>query len=345
MSATTLPKLYLIQSKIDDSDWVVTVKTDANGNPFPRINRYYYDVMQYWAKEDVADARGGFRLKNPFDNLYLLAGSSQGGHVEMRALDTHNDEMIWRKENDDDWGCLNKHTDWEQKMQLSGDGPYNEDTAIIQYEYDRGSAHELWKLVEYTPDFGPTDVVYNEQAKTLILGDPIAAVVVPVTNQSTSAAFGTTLTLQTTHQKTMSHAVTDQTQRTLTTVSTFGAKFSVEKVFEVSEQGSVTASKTTSRTINDQSGTSDTITVTAAVTVSVPPGKSYQVSLMARHCSLTVPYTATITRSTPGRAGVPYQISGVYRFESAYRYDILVADAAAGTPVANAVTKADIIAS
>jgi hypothetical protein len=120
---------------------------------------------------------------------------------------------------------------------------------------------------------------------------------------------------------------------------TFGAKFSVEKVFEVSESGTVTETQSTSRTIGTQSSVSTTIDVSASANIVVAPGKNYNVSLMARRCTLTVPYTATVSRrAVDGKPGASYTITGTYRYENAYRYDIVVTDVGSGTPVAHAVS-------
>jgi hypothetical protein len=65
---------------------------------------------------------------------------------------------------------------------------------------------------------------------------------------------------------------------------------------------------------------------------------------MARKCILTMPYTATMTRKDAlGKPGKSYTINGTYRYENAYRYDILVTDVADGKPVADAVASPPLI--
>jgi hypothetical protein len=340
MSATTqtTPPLFLIQSKVDQSDWVLTVKGSGSSR-YVRLNHNSADESQLWLREEDA-ARGGFFLRNPFLDLCLRAGSSQGGGVTMAAKTMSDAELIWRKEGDADWGCLNKLSDWEQKLNIAGDGPYDDNSSIVQYEYDRGSDHEMWKLVQYEPNFGSTDVVYNEQSKAVVLGDPISAAVTNIENSSTTASVTTSVTLRTSVQKTMTHSVSDQTQHALTVAQKFGGKFSIDKVFEVSEEGSVTATRTTSRTVGDQTSNAETIDVSVSANVVVPAGKSYDVTLMVRHCTLTVPYTATITRRTvSGGAGTSYQINGTYQYTSAYRYDLKVTDKATQATVTNAVSQ------
>jgi hypothetical protein len=340
MSDTVSPTLYVIQSKINSSDWVLTVKGDNNDSL--RLNHNTVDPRQLWVREDDA-ARGGFFLRNPFVDRCLRAGSSQGGQLTMASKNMGDAEFIWRKEQGDNWGCLNKLSDWEQKMNVAGNGPYNENTPIIQFSYDRGSDHELWKLVQYDPNFGPTAVTYDEGAQHLALGEPITADVTNLDNRSSTARLNATVTLHTTTQKTETHSVSDTTQNTLSAAQTFGAKFSVEKVFEVSESGTVTATQSTSRTIGDQTSVSTTIDISASANIMVEPGKSYNVSLMARHCTLTVPYTATVTRrAVDGKPGASYTISGTYRYENAYRYDIIVMDTQGGAPVPLAVSSPKI---
>ena len=340
MSDAISPTLYVIQSKINSSDWVLTVKGDSNYSL--HLNHNTVDPRQLWVREEDA-ARGGFFLRNPFLDRCLRAGSSQGGTITMASKSMGDAELIWRKEQGDDWGCLNKLSDWEQKMNVAGNGPYDENTPIIQYEYDRGSDHELWKLVKYDPNFGPAVIIYEEGGQHLTLGDPITADVTNLDNRSSTARLNSTVTLRTTTQKTETHSVSDTTQNTLSLTQTFGAKFAIDKVFEVSESGSVTATQSTTRVIGDQSSVSDTIDISASANVMVEPGKNYNVSLMARHCTLTMPFTATITRrAIDGKPGASYTISGIYRFENAYRYDIVVADADNGAKVSQAVSSPTI---
>jgi hypothetical protein len=335
MSDAVSPTLYVIQSKISNSDWVLTAKPDDS---HVHLDHNAVDPRQLWVREDDA-ARGGFFLRNPFLDRCLRAGSSQGGQVTLAPKSMADAEFIWRKEQGDNWGCLNKLSDWEQKLNVAGNGPYNESTAIIQYGYDRGSDHELWKLVQYDPNFGPTAISYDTGRQQLVLGEPITADVTNLDNRSSTAQLNATVTLHTTAQKTETHSVSDTTQNTLAVALTFGAKFSIEKVFEVSESGTVTETQSTSRTVGSQSSVSTTIDISASANIVVAPGKNYNVSLMARRCTLTIPYTATVTRrAVNGKPGASYTISGTYRYENAYRYDVVVMDAGNGTSVPHAVS-------
>ena len=336
MSGTTAPPLLFIQSAINRSDWVLTVTGEA-GSYNLRLNHNAATERQLWLKEDDP-VRGGFFLRNPFLDLCLRAGSSQGGWVSMAAKTMDDPELLWRKENGDDWGCLNKLMDWEQKLNVAGDGPYDDGTPVIQYEWSGGGDNEYWKLASYDPNFGAADITYDEGAKTLVLGEPITAAVTALDNRSSTAALNSTVTLRTSEQKSYQHSVSDQTQRTLSVAQKFGAKFGIDKMFSVNEEGSVTATRSTTHTEINQTTATESVDVTVQAAVLVAPGKSYQVALMARHCTLTIPYTATVTRRTvAGRAGQSYTINGNYRFQGAYRYDILVTDPVARAAVQDAV--------
>ena len=74
MSDAISPTLYVIQSKINSSDWVLTVKGDSNYSL--HLNHNTVDPRQLWVREEDA-ARGGFFLRNPFLDRCLRAGSSQ----------------------------------------------------------------------------------------------------------------------------------------------------------------------------------------------------------------------------------------------------------------------------
>jgi hypothetical protein len=329
--------LYVIQSKIRNSDWGATEPLYQT----VRLAHNTVDERQLWHRE--ANARG-FILSNPFLKRCLRAGQSQGGIVTLAGYDNADQEFIWEKERGEDWGCLHKISDSEQKLNVAGDGPYNENTPIIQYEYDHGSDHELWKLVKYDPQFGPTDVTYDMDHRTLTLGDPVAAASTKVTNATSAGKVTETATLSTSSQKSVTHSVSESTQDIAAVAVSLGAKISFEKEFEVSTTEQITTTHSTGTTKGDAFSTTKGITVTASVNVTVEPGKTYDVWLMARKCILTMPYTATITRKDAvGKRGKSYTINGTYKHENAYRYDILVTDVADGKPVANAVSSPPII--
>jgi hypothetical protein len=56
MSDAVSPALYVIQSKIGNSDWVLTV---TNDNGYVHLDHNAVDQRQLWVREDDA-ARGGF---------------------------------------------------------------------------------------------------------------------------------------------------------------------------------------------------------------------------------------------------------------------------------------------
>jgi hypothetical protein len=65
-------------------------------------------------------------------------------------------EFIWHHEQgDDNWGCLNKHSDSEQKLNVRGDGPYDENTPIIQYGYDKGPPTSCGNWCDMTRNSAP----------------------------------------------------------------------------------------------------------------------------------------------------------------------------------------------
>lgn len=328
--------LYVIQSKIRNSDWVLTATAPTATAPLGvlRLGHNTVDQRQLWRLEENAR---GLVLRNPFLDLCLRAGKSQGGDVSMAKYDNADQEFIWVKERGDDWGCLHKISDSEQKLNVGGNGPYNENTPIIQYEYDKGSDHELWKLVQYDPEFGPSDITYDMTKRTLTLGEPVVGNATRVYNTTSTGKVVVTATVSVSTQKSITHSVSDATQNTMAVARTFGAKFSAEKVFEVSAGVTITETRSTGRTIGDTSGNSTTINATTSESITVEPGKAYDVWLMARRCTLTIPYTATIARKTiAGTPGESYPISGTYRYENAYRYDVLAADVTDSKPVAAA---------
>jgi hypothetical protein len=347
------PQLYVVQSKIGNSDWVLTIKNGAanisdwtHQDSGLHIDHNSYSDAQLWMKED--DPRGGFFLRAPTiesstypTGICLRAGGSQGDGGPTLVPKTMADpEMIWRKEGGDDWGCLNKLPDWEQKLQLSGDGPYDGNSQLCNYEYDGGSDHELWKLVPYVPQYSAANIIYAEGQ--LSKGDPITATSQVFVNRSATATADFTATLSTSQTQSHTHSVSNTSSNTLTLTQAIGAKFSIEKVLEVNETSTASRALSTSTAIGDQDTISDTVTATTSVKVTVPPSKSYEVALLANRCTLVAPYTATLTRMKPdGSAGATYTIKGQYTYSGAYRYEVAIYDVdASGNRIANVTQQA-----
>ena len=334
----TTPQLYVVQSKVGNSDWVVTIKNSTpnisdwtHQSSGLHIDHNAYSDAQLWMKED--DARGGFFLRAPTiesstcpTGICMRAGGSQGNGAPTLVPKTMADpELIWRKEQGDDWGCLNKLPDWQQKLQLAGDGPYDENSQLCNYEYDNGSDHELWKLVPYTPQYSAASIVYGETQ--LSKGDPITATSQVFVNHSATATADFTATLSTSQAQSHTHSVSDTSAKSLSVTQAIGAKFTIDKVLEVSETSTISATSSQSTTIGDQDTVSNTVTATTSVKVTVPPAKSYEVALLANRCTLVAPYTATLTRMKPdGSSGATYTISGQYTYSGAYRYEVAIYD-------------------
>ena len=347
------PQLYVVQSKIGNSDWVLTIKNSApnitgwtHQSSGLHIDHNSYSDAQLWMKED--DPRGGFFLRAPTiesssypTGICMRAGGSQGNGGPSLVPKTMADpELIWRKEQGDDWGCLNKLPDWEQKLQLKGDGPYNDSSELCNYEYDHGSDHELWKLVPYVPQYSAANFVYGEGQ--LSKGDPITATSQVFVNHSATATADFTATLSTSQTKSHTHSVSTSSTNTLTLTQAIGAKFSIDKVLEVNETSTASRALSQSTAVGDQDTVTDTVTASTSVKVTVPPSKSYEVALLANRCTLVAPYTATLTRMKPdGSSGATYTINGQYTYSGAYRYEVAIYDVdAKGNRVANVTQQA-----
>jgi hypothetical protein len=141
---------FYIQSKIGLSNWVLTASTDRKSVHL--AHRNVDDLNQHWQRED--DSRGGFVLYNVGTGKVLQRTTSQGGRVELMERNNSDSNQLWRQETWGSWVGINTLVDWEQKLNVSGGGPYNETTPIILWEYSRGGENESWQFVpvpEITP--------------------------------------------------------------------------------------------------------------------------------------------------------------------------------------------------
>lgn len=331
--------LYVIQSKIGNSNWALAVRN----NTYPdadimdwkhedcsvHLARLTNSDAQLWIKEE--DDRGGFLLRAAFldcqaypQGIYLRAGGSQAsGPVTLVPNDGTDPEFIWNKEGGDGWGCLNKLPDSEQKLQVQGDGPYDESSKICNYEYDRGSDHELWKLIPRISDYTDTVVEYGKT--TISPGAPFTAASGVIEN-TTGATTDVGTSLSTTRTTSYSHSVSHESSTTYSVTQSLGVTFKIKKVMEIEEQTSFTWATTNSTITGDEESVSESTTVTTDVTLSdVKAGKRYEVVIQANKATLTAPYTATLHhKRADGSVGQPFTISGVYTYDGAYQYKTIV---------------------
>lgn len=131
-----------------------------------------HDETQMWAKipRSAADP-GTFGLQNrrhgtwmqrsPVDHagikdiVQLTKGAGDpaaaGELVGSHPLTSYNDSVLWHDDHvQGPYNALVSARDWEQKLNIRGDGPYGTHSDIIMWQWCGGAENELWRLWETT---------------------------------------------------------------------------------------------------------------------------------------------------------------------------------------------------
>jgi len=129
-----------------NSDFVLTATTEGRVRIAPRAARV--DSRQLWCP--VEDGRGGYLIYNQGSQSFLRRNAPQGGEVELAGLDFADTRLLWHNDSfgDGTWCGITMFGDHEQKLTLAGNGPYDESTPIILWEYSGGAAKESWQWVK-----------------------------------------------------------------------------------------------------------------------------------------------------------------------------------------------------
>jgi len=127
-------------------DFVLTATTEGRARIAPRAARV--DPRQLWCR--VQDGRGGYLMYNLGSQSFLRRSAPQGGEVELAGLDFADTRLLWHNDafGDGTWCGLTIFGDNEQKLTLAGNGPYNETTPLIVWEYGGGAEKESWQWVK-----------------------------------------------------------------------------------------------------------------------------------------------------------------------------------------------------
>lgn len=107
-------------------------------------------TLQQWEKREVPG--GGFALINRERPDKCIARKDGRNGSPLVLVDvseiSKNKFCRWREEgNVRDYHPINSFSDWEQKINIPGNGPYRDGTPLITWEWSHGANNEMWMLL------------------------------------------------------------------------------------------------------------------------------------------------------------------------------------------------------
>jgi hypothetical protein len=321
---------FYIMSRINSSNWVLTI-SGANAVCLQPLTG---TIDQMWTA--VTDPRGGMTLRH-IDSGRVLACQLGWSPFEVRVpqgalvmadLNSGDATQLWKA---DDLGQnsvgITPFLNWNARVNVYGNNDVHGTVGI--WRWSGGAPNESWLLVTEMGGVTVTNVEYDLTRVVTDLGMPpsqCAGIVIDNLKGGTPVESTYALQRSITTTRTVTHSESDTTGHKYT--QTFGAKGGLDKVFEVSASASFEESDSTTLSLTDAKGCSETKADTMSTQVHVPPGKRYGYQVMVHYGKISVPYTATMVfqSATAAAAPVTWKATGVFTGVNSTQSEVAVAD-------------------
>ena len=248
----------------------------------------YRDELQHWELRARSD--GAFAIINRVRGLCVArAGNVQGAPLVLADLGriAVDNLTIWRNDNvQGPYNAINSFADWEQKINVPGNGPYQSGQTLITWGWSGGSPNELWTKVLPVSKISIKSIEFDIRAGTARDDSQLAAGTQVVTNgsgqdQEQKVAFrfveARTYRFEREHGSRVGESI--EFEAGLPIVGENRAIFPIEGRWTYSEG-------------EDQTSEQE---IAVEVPVTVPAHTSLRVSLVVLRGRLDVPYQAVFT--------------------------------------------------
>lgn len=302
----------LVSNALSNHGKALAISADANNNGVYVRALDYKDDLQYW---ELRPTRGGngVAIINKARGMCIARNGLHNGSplmlVGVEQIET-NDKAVWRLETAlPSYNAINSFADFEQKINIPGNGPYTDGQALITWEWSNRAPNELWMDVHDMSKVKVKSVDFNLEQGNIQDQEPLIAGTQTLINKS---SLEQTQTL--TFRFLQSH--------------TYG--FHREKGLEVTEaiefKGGLPGLGETKLKI-EVKGTwkwstseehSDEQEVVVEVPVRIPPESAMRVSVVVLRARLDVPYNAVLTYEFTDGSKVDRSSSGFFSGVNGY---------------------------
>jgi hypothetical protein len=327
LGAGERPSVFYLRSAADNKDWVLAVKD--NGYDV-QVQHLSGAPSQLWYLED--DVRGGYFLRNIRNDKVLMYTGGQGDKVVVVDKNLALTAQLWRDDWQGAWDCITAYNNWQQKVNVAGGPGYDESRAIVLWEYSGGAPNEIWQFQADSGLMKVESITYDmSQAKLNLAIPPSVCAATAVDNRAGTTAMDTTVELSRTISNSRQFSYSQSSSTTFKIAEKLGSKLGIEKIVEVSGEIAVERSTTDSVTLGQQSSQTFTASDKVAVRVQVPPKSQFEYMIRVYYGSVSVPYTATVSRMTPA-GKVTEQVTGIFTDVNMVKYDIQATDVSGAMP-------------
>jgi hypothetical protein len=251
-------------------------------------NLDYSNPLQNW---EFRQARpdGAFALINKARGLCIARDSNQqGANLILVGVDqiAINDLAVWRHDNvQGTYNAINSYADWEQKINIPGNGPYFDGQKLVTWEWGGGDPNELWVGVSDASTVTIKSIDFSIDQGVIQDEDPLVSGIQTVVNNT---AQDQEQTLSFSFIQSHTYSFTQERGLKVSESIEFKAGLPLlgESKIAITVEGSWKFSET--------DGQSDETEVNVKVPVRVGAFSATQVSVIALRAKLNVPFNAVV---------------------------------------------------
>lgn len=289
-----LPDYRMIVSKAQTQDGKTLVLAATGGtdnNVYVQLQARGDDPqfdLQIWERRPTRDGKGYLLINKAKGTCLARANHHNGSPLILVGTDQieTNDFLVWRDDTvPGTYNAINSYTDWEQKINIPGNGPYKPGQSLMTWEWSGAGNNELWRQLPYLKSVELTKIVFDIDAGEILDRAPVVVATQTVTNlssieqeQSVTLTYATTHRYNFTRERGLKVSDSIEFKAGLPIIGQSKIKIAVEGHWKYTEE--------------NETSTQEQVEV--LVPVKIPPGSSIQVSALVLSGKLDVPYTATL---------------------------------------------------
>ncbi len=268
--------------------------------------------LQLWERRSTRNGQG-YALINKERGLCIARGSNENGtSLYLASVDyiERDDLAVWRDDTvGGTWNAINSFADWEQKINIPGNGPYGPGQSLISWEWDGGDDNELWVQLEDQRTVTIESIDFDLGVANLEDRNPIVAAS-QIVNNYLDKEQTQTLTFRLLD----AHAYRFEHKEGLEVSESIEYSAGIPEVDQMKVAISVkgTWEYTTAREQVQEAE------LTLSVPVTIPPNSSVRVSALLLQARLDVPYKVVFWVAYPGREPIKKTASGIFTGVNSY---------------------------
>jgi len=312
---------FLVAKAQDPSGKPLAISASANSTTITVEPLNYADPLQMWEKREVTsrvDAQHPiFGLINKSRNMCISRTQNNNGTpLVLKSPDTisFSDLAMWRRE---DWGGLNSYADWEQKINIPGNGPYRDGQSLVTWKYSGGASNESWNFVAEASEIQLVSINFDIDAKQVLGLTPENYTYQLIDNGSDIAQPN----VQTSYTSSVedSYSCTDETGIKISTDTSLTVGIPV-----IDAKAKISLKTETNFKFSTTKATSTNTSVTATFSPTVPAKGKVKFTAMILSGKIDVPYTAQVKYIYPNGVVEQKSLRGTFSRVSAYNFTVKI---------------------